>query len=110
MEFFQLFVYLLGCRTDVFPLEFYVGAGVGFYGYGASAGAAVIGEAFNIGFASVDGIIWHLSETLGIISEYGWIGGASIWGIGVELQLESFLRYRKADSGMGPLYLSFYGE
>ncbi len=69
------------------PLEFYISAGIAFYGWSWSGGLPYGYSAFNVGFASVDGIIWHLSPNFGLILEGGYLGGAGVWGVGIELQL-----------------------
>ncbi len=70
------------------PFEFYISAGVAFYGYSWSGGyiPAAYGG-FNVGVASVEGVIWHLSPAFGLILEGGYLGGAGVWGVGIELQL-----------------------
>jgi hypothetical protein len=70
------------------PLEFYISVGVAFYGWSWSADYIGSGYGgFNFGFATVEGVIWHFSDMFGLILEGGYLGGAGVWGIGVEIQL-----------------------
>lgn len=66
-----------------FPLEWFISAGVGFYGYGSSVPGY---PGFNFGFATFDGLIFHLSDMFGILVEYGYIGASHTWGAGLEIQ------------------------
>ena len=101
IEVYQSWYYLAG--TDIYwgaapmatlhmglasvPIEFFIAAGVAIYGYSWEYGLPYGYNAVNVGFASIDGIIWHLSPAFGLILEGGYLGGAGVWGVGIELQL-----------------------
>jgi hypothetical protein len=73
---------------NAIPIEFFISAGLGLYGYGWTSGYTYAGySAFGVGFASIDGIIWHFSPNFGLLLEGGYVGAAGVWGIGVELKL-----------------------
>jgi hypothetical protein len=70
-----------------FPIEWYSAVGLGIYGYGGDYYSYYVNPGISFGFASFDGMMWHFSDAMALIVEYGYIGWASVWGIGVELKL-----------------------
>jgi hypothetical protein len=69
------------------PVEFYASAGIGFNGYSYSGVYNDLYPGFNIGFASFDGMMWHFSDKFAFLVEYGYVGLASVWGVGLEIGL-----------------------
>jgi hypothetical protein len=67
-------------------LEFdvYVSLGLGIYG---TTGTYYTWSGVNFGFASFNGLAWKLSPKLFLLLDYGYIGWASNYGIGVLLKL-----------------------
>jgi hypothetical protein len=63
--------------------DLYVGAGLGISG---STGE-YWGSGVHFGFASWDGVAWHFSDKMALISEGGYIGNTSSWGLGLEMNL-----------------------
>jgi opacity protein-like surface antigen len=64
--------------------DFYEGIGIGF---AFSTGSWSVYNDFEIGFAAVSGATWYLSNNLGLILEYAYIGWVSSWGVGVTLKI-----------------------
>ncbi len=69
------------------PIEFYASAGVGFYGYSYGGVYDALYPGFGIGFASFDGVMWHFADKFALLAEYGYVGSASVWGVGIEMSL-----------------------
>lgn len=66
-------------------LDFYEGVGIGFAFYNGTYWSGY--NSFEIGFAAVSGVAWYLSENLGLIVEYAYVGWVSTWGVGITLKL-----------------------
>jgi hypothetical protein len=64
------------------PIEFYISAGIALYG---STDTYWFAAPVMLGFASVEGVIWHLSPNFGLLLEGGYLGGAAVWGVGVQI-------------------------
>ncbi len=67
--------------------DWYIGLGLGIAGASGGYAGYSFGTGIGFGFASFDGVAWHFSDNLAIISEYGFTGFNSVWGIGVQLSL-----------------------
>jgi hypothetical protein len=67
-------------------LEFdvYVSLGLGIYG---TTGTYYAWNAVNFGFASFNGVAWKLNPKLFLLLDYGYIGWASNYGVGVLYKL-----------------------
>jgi hypothetical protein len=65
--------------------DWYVALGLGIYG--GPYQSAIFGNSVGFGFASYEGFIWELSDNLGLMLEYGYIGWTSVYGVGVTLKL-----------------------
>jgi hypothetical protein len=66
--------------------DLYVGIGAGVYGSAGSAYSLYDNSGVHVGFASFDGVAWHFSKNISLISEGGYIGTTSTWGVGAEVQ------------------------
>jgi hypothetical protein len=67
-------------------LEFdvYVSLGLGLYG---TTGTYYVWDPVNFGFASFEGISWKLNDKFFLLGEYGYVGYASVYGVGVVVKL-----------------------
>lgn len=65
--------------------DWYAALGLGIYG--GPYQSFFFGNSVGFGFASYEGVIWELSNNLGVMLEYGYIGWTSVYGIGVTLKL-----------------------
>jgi hypothetical protein len=69
----------------IWKFEWYIGLGLGLYG-STSTYSGWWSPPFGIGFGTVDGVAWRMTDNLSIIVDYAYIGTSS-YGIGVELKL-----------------------
>jgi hypothetical protein len=69
------------------PIEFYISAGLAIYGWSWSGALPYGFNEVNVGFASLEGMVWHFSPNFGLILEAGYLGYVLVWGIGLEVQL-----------------------
>jgi hypothetical protein len=66
------------------PIEFFISAGLALYG---STDTYWYTAPVNFGFGAVSGVIWHFSPNFGLLLEGGYMGGAGVWGVGIEMKL-----------------------
>lgn len=67
--------------------EFYIGLGAGIWGTTGTYYTAFSGAGPFFGFASADGVAWHVSENISIIIDYAYTGWVSVYGVGVKLNI-----------------------
>ncbi len=63
--------------------DWYIAAGLGF----GTTWTLFNGFGVGLAFASFDGFVWQFSDKIGLLLDYGYIGYASSWGIGIKLAL-----------------------
>jgi hypothetical protein len=66
--------------------DWYIALGLGLFG-GSYQTFFFTNAPVGFGFASYDAVIWELSDNIGIMLEYGYIGWTSVYGVGVTFKL-----------------------